>query len=91
MDQRFFVSVFAPDEGALQKLNEYGLDLFRQTATRKGKQEYSIDGLLNLKEVVMLVENGYQVLVKEDASNKNRRPVPVMEFEDWLKSVKGEG
>lgn len=90
MDQRFFVSIFAPDEGALRKLNEYGLDLFRQTARRRGKQEASIDGLLNLQEVAKLVENGYQVLVKEDAEKSNRRPVPVMEFDDWLKTVKGE-
>jgi hypothetical protein len=50
--------------------------------------ETTIDGLLSLEQIGRLVADGYQVLVREGASKRSRAQ-QTMEFQDWLKAVKG--
>ena len=56
----------------------------------RSERETSIDGLLTLAQVRRLVNDGYQVLVREAAS-KRARARQTMEFRDWLKVITTEG
>jgi hypothetical protein len=49
----------------------------------------SIDGLLGIDQIMQLVDDGYQVLVREGAS-KRARASQTMQFEDWLKAITEE-
>lgn len=91
MQKRFFVVVFAPNAGSLQKLNQSGLDLFNHTARKSGREGYAIDGLLNLEEIGSLVEGGCRVLVNEDAAKKTAVSKQVISFEEFLQMMKEEG
>lgn len=49
-------------------------------------REFAIDGLLDLAQIGRLVEDGYQVLVREGASKRSNANL-VIDFQDWLKAV----
>lgn len=87
MTSRFFVTVLAPSRQTLIKLGEYELDLFQPTATVTEQQEFAIDGLLTLEEVGRLVEDGYRVLVSEEASKKARAQTETVQFQEWLRGM----
>ena len=52
--------------------------------------EFVIDGLLNLAEVGQLVDDGYQVLVKQNSEQQSRGNAEVVEFSEWLKGMEEE-
>jgi hypothetical protein len=62
---------------------------FVESGPPHSERETSIDGLLTLKQIEMLVANGYQVLVREEARQRSRAD-QTMEFQDWLKAVSGK-
>jgi hypothetical protein len=84
--KRFFVTIFAASREALLKLQQYDFDVFAPTsqATREG--EFIIDGLLELQQIGRLVEDGYQVRVKHEASTR-ARATETAEFGEWLKDM----
>jgi len=88
MSRSFFVTVIAPTRRSLLKLREYGLDLFRPTAKVTERKEYTIDGLLTLEQVEHLVIDGYQVLVKEESSQKARGRTETVDFKEWIGGMK---
>lgn len=87
MAQRFFVTVQAPTRRALLELAKYDLDLFQPTVKVTQENRFTIEGLLTLDEVGRLVEDGYQVLVEEEASKRARARSETIEFQDWIKGM----
>jgi murein tripeptide amidase MpaA len=87
MPQTFFATVTAPSKPTLSGLHKFGLDLFPQTAKRTRQNQYSIDGLLTLAQVGELTEAGYQVLVKEESSQRARASREIAEFPEWIQAM----
>ena len=87
MPQRFFVTVESSNRRALLELSKYGFDLFQATAKAIEEKQFMIEGLLTLEEIGRLVEDGYRVLVEEEASKRARARKEVVEFQDWLKGM----
>ena len=87
MVRRFFVTVLAPSKHALVNLNEYNVDLFHPTAKVTERNEFAIEGLLNLEEIGRLVEEGYRVIVNEESSKKARARTEVAEFQQWIRGM----
>jgi hypothetical protein len=87
MAQRFFVTILAPSKSALIKLQQYDFDLFQPTAKVNERKQFVIEGLLTLDQVGQLVEDGYRVLVEEEASKRSRARRETVEFEEWLKDM----
>lgn len=85
MDRRFFCTIFAKDRKHLIGLSKLDVDVFRPTARITEKQEYVIEGLLTLEDVANLVDNGYRVLVEEDASKRARATELITSADDWIK------
>jgi hypothetical protein len=81
--KRFFVEVMAPDRVTLRRLHGFGLDLFRTTASEHRDGGFRIEGLVTLEEVGRLVEDGYPVLVAEEASQR-AGGVEWSDLSDWL-------
>jgi hypothetical protein len=90
MERRFFVTIFAPDQSALADLGKYGLDLF--PASRRGRVEISVGGLLGEASIKKVRRAGYRVEVLEEYIEQARRtaghapPVEVMDAREWLES-----
>jgi hypothetical protein len=82
---KFFVKVIAPSKSALANLRKYHLDLFKPTATKHEENKFRIEGLLSLEEIGMLIQNGYQVIVEEEASKRARAKVHAVTFKEWIK------
>ena len=66
-------------------ISKLDVDVFQPTARITEKQEHAIEGLLTLEEVANLVNNGYRVLVEEDASKRSRATEIITSAEDWIK------
>jgi hypothetical protein len=64
-----------------------GARTYEETAKVNETREFVIDGLLSLTEVGRLVDDGYQVLLKENDARKARARREVIEFEEWLKGM----
>ncbi len=62
-------------------------DTYQPTGKTSQSQEFSIDGLLTLEEVAQIVEDGYQVLVKERDLKRSRALTEGIEFQNWLKTM----
>jgi len=56
MERRFFCTIFAQDRKHLIGLNKFDVDVFQPTARITEKQEYVIEGLLTLEQVVNLID-----------------------------------
>ena len=87
MPTRFFVTVLAKSKHDLMNLRAYELDLFQPTAKATAEDEFAIDGLLTLEQIGRLVQDGYRVLVNEEASKRARASTEVMPFQDWLRAT----
>jgi hypothetical protein len=85
MARRFFCTIFAQDQKHLIALNRQEVDVFQPTARITDQKEYVIEGLLTLEEVTKLVDNGYRVLVEEDASKRARAMEFITSAEEWIK------
>ncbi|WP_088889142.1 M14 family zinc carboxypeptidase [Leptolyngbya ohadii] len=87
MARKFFVVVFASTRRALLNLSNYHLDLFQATAQTAQNQEFTIEGLLSLEEVERLVNDGYRVLIQEEASKRARATQEVTSFQEWMQAM----
>jgi hypothetical protein len=101
MSNRYFVTVIAPDQSSLARLQLYELDLFHSSAhalrtavslaDRVGEamveQDIRIDGLITLEDVGRLVEDGYQVIVKESGAKPTPAQTEIMTFEEWREAM----
>ena len=111
MNPKYFVTVIAVDRASLQRLRDYELDLFQQTAqaavqrrTRLAatarttdlalveetevtaeERQFSVDGLLSLEEIGRLVDDGYSVLVKENAAARQAAATETIGARDWYR------
>jgi hypothetical protein len=61
---------------------------FEATGRAHNEFELTMDGLLTLEQVGKLVDDGYQVLVRESARSRSQADQH-MEFKDWIKAVYG--
>ena len=62
-------------------------ETYQPTGQTSQRQEFSIDGLLSLEEIDRLVEDGYQVLVKERDLKRSRAVTEGIEFQSWLQGM----
>jgi hypothetical protein len=85
--KKFFVKVIAPNKSSLAGLRKYHLDLFKPTATIHQEDKFSIEGLLSLDQIGMLTENGYQVVVEEEAAKRSRSKLHAVTFKEWIKGM----
>ena len=90
MNTRYFCTIFAQDHKHLIALNALDVDVFHPTARMTEREEYIIEGLLTLEEVAELVDNGYRVLVEEDASKRARSIKNSISAKAWISAFKGE-
>lgn len=84
MSQKYFVTIYSSNKYQLLSLRDYDLDIFKQTAKIAEEENYAIDGLLTLDEIAQLVESGYQILVREEVSTKERSPLKVRSFQQYI-------
>ena len=84
MERRFFCMIFARDRKHLIGLNKLDIDVFKPTARMTERQEYVIEGLLTLEQVVNLIDSGYRVLIEEDSSRRSRA-TELTTAEEWIK------
>jgi hypothetical protein len=87
MTKRFFVTVIAPDNPTLIRLQEFDFDLFRPTARVNERKEFTIEGLLTLEQIGRLVEAGYRVVVEDESSKRERAKSGGIELEAWMKGM----
>lgn len=85
MDPRFFCTIYAQDHKHLIALNRQEVDVFQPTVRINEQKQYVIEGLLTLEEIAKLVNNGYRVLVEEDASKRTRATEFITSAEEWIK------
>ena len=87
---RFFVTVYARSADDLRRPQEYGLDLFPQTAKQHqvdgASHPFTIDGLLTTEEAGTLVGKGCQVRL-EDTVEARSNTGESLEFADWLSAM----
>lgn len=86
-EDRFFIKVITTNKNAFSKLPQYDLDLFVPTA-KEDKDQFHIDGLLTISQIKLLVEDGYQVLIKRNAENDKKIATQTITFQDWLTQMK---
>jgi len=89
MGKRFFVAIVTQDKQKLRRLKHYDYDLFRESLKSSNKKEFTIEGLLTLKQVERLVENGYKIIINEEASKRARGRLQAIGFKTWLKGMEG--
>ena len=87
--RRYFVTVFVPDRAQLGRVLQHGFDLFGE-AIRLDGDRVAVDGLLTLAEAGRLVDDGYQVLLLEEASRRARAHLEITDFADWLRDRERE-
>ena len=87
---RYFVTVHARTADDVRSLQQFGLDLFPQTAKRGSADDsshpFDIDGLLGIDEIENLVAQGYRVTIEDTVEARSHRGEP-MEFEGWLQAM----
>jgi carboxypeptidase T len=64
--------------------------MFRGTTKKIDENKFTIEALLSLNEIGNLVENGYQVLVKEESSKKFRAPTQSVPFQKWFANTQNK-
>jgi len=85
MPKRFFVTVETRSDRAWEELGDTDLDLFHATGNRR-QRGGTIEGLLSIKEVASLVEEGYRVTVVDPEARRSRAR-DTIDFEDWLETI----
>ncbi len=86
MNKRYFATIIAQDRESFLRLHEYGLDLVHGSARTRDREQPVIEALLTMEEVARLVEDGYRVLVEEEAS-KRARARQIVGFDRWLEEM----
>jgi hypothetical protein len=86
MEKRYFVTIIARDRESFLVLHDYDLDLVHGSARARDREQPSIEGLLTLKEVARLVEDGYRVVVEEESSRRARAR-QIVGFDRWLEEM----
>jgi hypothetical protein len=113
MEKKYFVEVVASDRRQLQRLGDYDVDLFRQTAKASlqtttllkaaskttelnafemgdrvdESRQLSIEGALSLEDIGRLVDDGYVVVVRENAAVRTAPARETIGAEEWLKEM----
>jgi hypothetical protein len=87
--RRYFVTVYVSGPAEVGRVMRYGFDLFGE-AVREDGDRVAVDGLLTLAEAGRLVDDGYQVLLLEEASKRARAHLEVSEFDEWLRDRERE-
>lgn len=83
-ERRYFSTVVTRTRQSLRDLAEEDVDVVQATAKERGDGKYTIEGLLTIDEVQSLVDNGYEVVVHEEASKRARAQSETIEFDQWL-------
>jgi hypothetical protein len=94
MERRFFVTIFARNRSALDKLIRLDLDLFGVTPQARG--ESTVSGLVTEASIDELRKARFRVEVHDEyveqarmkqtrAKGKQESPVPIMDDKAWLK------
>src|SRR4051812_503429 len=85
MSQRKFAStIYGSDRKMILKLSEFDLDISRGTTRATANQNFSVEGFLTLSQIEKIIDKGYQVLLKEDATNIFKAPDQVTTFSQWI-------
>lgn len=97
MERRFFVTIFAPRQSALAKLQRLNLDLFGISSRKRG--ESSLGGLLTEANIEEVRKAGFRVEVHQEYIEQARQselakqagqteepspPVEIMDDKAWL-------
>lgn len=80
MAARYFVTIYGSDAQALRHLYDLDFDLF--SPQRGSGTTVAVNGLITLDDVGRLLDEGYEVLVRQTDVPKN--PAVAVEFEEWL-------
>jgi murein tripeptide amidase MpaA len=64
------------------------MDLFRGTTKKLDDNRFTVEGLLSLNEIGNLVDNGYEVHIKEESSKKFRAAAELTGFQNWAQYTK---
>jgi len=86
-ERRYFTTVVARTSQLLRDLAEEGLDLFQATAKETEDGRFTIEGLLTIEEVQRLVDEGYEVVVHEEASKRARAQTEKIDIGQWLEGM----
>ena len=81
--ERYFVSVQFPGIKHANRILEYGMDLFEESVRADERGVMQAEGLLGVPEILRLVEDGWEVLIKAPAHHRTNAH-QVSEFEQWL-------
>jgi len=84
MVTKYFVEIVASDKQQLINLQKFELDLFQPTVKVTDKNELSIEGLITLEDIKKLIENGYKVLIKKEATTKTPAAEEITSFQNWV-------
>lgn len=85
--ERYFVTVETQSQGAFVNLSEFEMDLFGPIS--KAPSKFTTEGLLDMKEIELLVMAGYRVTVHEEASKRARAATQITTLPDWIKAMEG--
>lgn len=88
---RYFVTVYARTSDDLRRLQKHSLDLFAQTAKQvdpSAEFGFTIEGLLETKDVEALVHDGYRVRVDDTVQARAHSEGQTLEFPEWLDKMK---
>lgn len=89
-NKTFFVEIIGASRYSILNLDKFDLDLFRGTTKKTDENRFKVDGLLNLNEIGNIVENGYEVLVKEESTKKFRAASESIGFQKWNENTKSK-
>jgi hypothetical protein len=87
MKNKFFVTITAPNREKFFTLHTFDVDLLIPTTKVKDRKSPTIDAILTQEEVKKLVEAGFSVDIKEDASKRQSQEKVSDNFKDWLKEM----
>lgn len=85
--KKYLVTVNSKSKRDLRELALYELDLFQPTAKFSEKGGFGIEGFLTLEQIGRLVDDGYQVLVREESSKLARARSQTIDFKEWIKET----
>lgn len=83
-ERKFMATIYATSRKMILKLSEFDLDISRGTTHMNTDQNFSVDGFLTLSQTEKIIDNGYHVLLKEDAVNKFKAADQVVTFSQWI-------
>jgi len=87
--ERYLVTVETKSESEFWRLGTFGLDLFGPLTKAPQENRFTVEGLLNMKEIDWLGTLGYRVTVNIEASKAARAPVQIGNLQDWIKAMEG--